>query len=230
MAFNLSNEEHQKVCDEWKPSYTDAEYKAFCYLLDHAEDTSVRKELGPSLDRYSPENLFEMVSEARFLTAVQCVVSDYAQDSHRGRKEGPEYTTPDFWENIEVLGYPSQFFWTDLQCRISELQRKVWYTTARIYDINDKPTPEEQERFKALQENFKKSLENLKNSPPGQYKLEVDEIIQRSKKLNEASYAKLIEMKDQIESATQQLQQLSQQEEAAKPWWKRFVGRVTPIA
>jgi flagellar biosynthesis GTPase FlhF len=159
MAFNLSPDEHQKVTDDWKPSYTDAQYKAFCYLLDNAENKSIRESLGPSLDRYSPENLFEMVSETRFMAAVQSVVSDYAQDSHRGRTEGPEYNIPDFWDNIKELGTPSQFFWTDLQVTLSDLQQKAWYTVARIYDINDKPTPEEEERYKQLHDKLKKTLE-----------------------------------------------------------------------
>lgn len=183
MAFNLTAEERQKVCDTWKPSYTDAQYKEFCYLLEHAEDKSIRAELGP-LERYSPENLYEYISEARFLTAVQCVVSDYAQDSHRVRKEGPEFTTPDFWENIHELGYPSQFFWTDLQVIISDLQRTAWKTVARIYDINDKPTPEEEERYKQLRETLAKHRERARDVPS---KAEIDALIRRSKEQNEAA-------------------------------------------
>jgi hypothetical protein len=185
MAFNLTPEERQKVCDAWKPSYTDAQYKEFCYLLETAEDKSVRTELGP-LERYSPENLYEYISEARFLTAVQCVVSDFAQDSHRGRKEGPEYTTPDFWENIRELGYPSQFFWTDLQVIISDLQRTAWKTVARIYDINDKPTPEEEERYKQLRETLAKHRERAQQTQVPS-KAEIDALIRRSKEQNEAT-------------------------------------------
>lgn len=190
MAFNLTPEERQKVCDAWKPSYTDAQYKAFCYLLETAEDKSVRTELGP-LERYSPENLYEYISEARFLTAVQCVVSDFAQDSHRGRKEGPEYTTDDFWENIRELGYPSQFFWTDLQVIISDLQRTAWKTVARIYDINDKPTPEDLEKSKALREKLKKDT------------VEIDAIIQRSKEQHEVTKAIIQQSKEQCEAASE---------------------------
>lgn len=221
MAFNLSPEERQKVCDTWKPSYTDAQYKEFCYLLEHAEDKSVRESLGP-LERYSPENLYEYISEARFLTAVQHVVSDYAQDSHRGRKEGPEFTTPDFWENIHVLGYPSQFFWTDLQVTISDLQRTAWKTVAPIYDINDKPTPEEEEEMKVLQEKREKAIQEMKmktlelsqeNKGQTYSKEEIAAIIQRAKEQTEESE----EMVKNIEASIAR-----QTEYLKKPLWKRL--------
>jgi len=212
MAFNLTPEERNKICDAWKPSYTDAQYKEFCYLLEHAEDKSVRESLGPSLERYSPENLYEYISEARFLTAVQHVVSDYAQDSHRGRKEGPEFTTPDFWENIHVLGYPSQFFWTDLQVTISDLQRTAWKTVAPIYDINDKPTPEEEERYKQLRETLKKNIERAQQTQVPS-KAEIDALIRRSKEQNEAA-AELILQHDVTDPVLYKKPSL----------WKRFFG------
>lgn len=217
MAFTLTPEEHQKVCDAWKPSYTEKQYKEFCYLLEHAEDKSVRESLGPSLERYSPENLYEYISEARFLTAVQYVVSDYAQDSHRGRKEGPEFTTPDFWDNITELGYPSQFFWTDLQVTISDLQRTTWKTVAPIYDINDKPTPEEKEKFKELRETLKKTLEKAQlthTQVPS--KAEIGALIQQSKEQNEDVEKMVKTIGDTIVKQTEYLK---------KPLWKRLFCR-----
>ncbi len=229
MAFHLSNEEHQKVCDAWKPSYTEEEFKAFCYLLEHAEG-GVPLELGP-LERYSPANLYEYISEVRFLTAVQIAVANYAQDSHRGRDVGPEFTTPNFWDNIPtVLGYPSQYFWVDLQCYISDMQRTAWHTVARVYDINDKPTPEEEERWKVLSEKVKALKVESESRPPVVVpsKSEVTTLIENHRIVQEQLEKKLYDLRDQIEKNTLMLQQL----EAAKPWWKRMfgLGRVSPIA
>lgn len=229
MAFHLTYEEHQKVCDAWKPSYTKDVFKELCYLLEHAE-SGIPLELGP-LERYSPENLYEYISEARFLTAVQIAVADYAQDSHRVRVEGSEFTTPNFWENIKVLGYPSQFFWVDLQVLISDMLRTSWHTVARLYDINDKMTPEEEERYKEAREKTKKILKetkNLEKIPPVPSKEEIDAIVQKSKEMSEATEKKLYELRDQLVKNTEALQQL----EVSKPWWKRMFNtvRISPTA
>lgn len=234
MAFHLSPEEHQKVQDAWKPSYTDAQFKAFCYLLDHAEDTSIRRDLGPSLDRYSPENIWDMITEARFLVAVQCAVSDFAQDSHRARKEGPEFTIPDFWDNIKELGYPSEHFWTDLQVTIRDLHRKAWYTVARLYDINEKPTPEEEERSKELRDGLKKAFDLPLDVPVSEtaWKSAVDkdfeEAVQRHKEQEERLNKTIQDLEIQLQKSQQQLKEIAQQEQqqdkASKSWLKKAVS------
>lgn len=220
MAFHLTPEQQNKVGDEWKPSYTAEQYKAFCYLLEHAEG-GIPLELGP-LERYSPENLYEPISEVRFLTAVQIAVADYAQDSHRGRSKGPEFTTPNFWDNIPtVLGYPSQYFWTDLQTTISDLQRTAWHTSARLYDINDKPTPEEEEENKKLREKLKKTLEDSKASLGQTASVNTEEFIKQYTAKREEQEKVINKLLTSLEENTEKLYQLHQPKLS---WWERITG------
>lgn len=231
MAFHLTPEEHKKVGDEWKPSYTAEQYRAFCYLLEHAEG-GIPLELGP-LERYSPENLYEPISEVRFLTAVQIAVADYAQDSHRGRDIGPEFTTPNFWNNIPtVLGYPSQYFWTDLQVTISDLQRVAWRTSARLYDINDKPTPEEEEKYKKIREEAQRIREESK-AKLGQTKtLSTEEFIEQYRVKREEQEKAVSELLTSIEKNTEKLyqhqqhqhQELQQLQKPKLSWLERITG------